>query len=93
MCISGLGRDEDGALAVNLLPAIKPQDVYSKVLEVVLEQIRKDVNIDVDHSDEKIRKDGEFARMVKDLVNRKVIKQTIMTSVYGVTLVGARDQV
>jgi len=26
-------------------------------------------------------------------VNRKVIKQTVMTSVYGVTLIGARDQI
>lgn len=27
------------------------------------------------------------------IVTRKVIKQTVMTSVYGVTLIGARDQI
>jgi DNA-directed RNA polymerase len=31
--------------------------------------------------------------MKDNMVNRKVIKQTVMTSVYGVTLVGARDQI
>ncbi|KAI3853832.1 hypothetical protein MKW92_047437 [Papaver armeniacum] len=29
----------------------------------------------------------------KGLVNRKLVKQTVMTSVYGVTYVGARDQI
>ena len=36
---------------------------------------------------------GKAARMVKDVVDRKVIKQTVMTSVYGVTRIGARAQV
>lgn len=36
---------------------------------------------------------GVCARMVKGIVNRKVIKQTVMTSVYGVTRLGARLQV
>jgi DNA-directed RNA polymerase len=33
--------------------------------------------------------------MIKEAkcVNRKVVKQTVMTSVYGVTLIGARDQI
>jgi DNA-directed RNA polymerase len=29
----------------------------------------------------------------ENIVNRRVIKQTVMTSVYGVTLIGARDQI
>jgi DNA-directed RNA polymerase len=36
---------------------------------------------------------GKYARMVDGLIDRKVIKQTVMTSVYGVTRVGAREQV
>ncbi len=36
---------------------------------------------------------GEMARLVAPIVSRKVIKQTVMTSVYGVTRVGARLQV
>lgn len=35
----------------------------------------------------------EHARLVKGNVDRKVVKQTVMTSVYGVTSRGARDQV
>ena len=33
------------------------------------------------------------AQIVDGLVSRKVVKQTVMTSVYGVTFVGARQQV
>jgi DNA-directed RNA polymerase len=35
----------------------------------------------------------ERALVVRDQIDRKVVKQTVMTSVYGVTMVGARDQV
>ena len=33
------------------------------------------------------------ARFLLGRVDRKVVKQTVMTSVYGVTYIGARDQV
>jgi len=36
---------------------------------------------------------GKIARFLADKIDRKVIKQTVMTSVYGVTHVGARAQV
>lgn len=32
----------------------------------------------------------EVAESLKENVSRKVIKQTVMTSVYGVTFIGAR---
>jgi len=35
----------------------------------------------------------EVAESLKGKVNRKTIKQTVMTSVYGVTFIGARDQI
>ena len=35
----------------------------------------------------------EVAESLKGHVTRKVIKQTVMTSVYGVTLIGARKQI
>jgi DNA-directed RNA polymerase, mitochondrial len=38
-------------------------------------------------------KNKKFAQLVQGKVDRKVIKQTVMTSVYGVTAIGARDQV
>jgi DNA-directed RNA polymerase len=83
---AGLGRDYDGGKSVNLVPHEVPQDVYSSVLSKVLERLEKD------QSDEK----EELARKAMRLqgnVSRKVIKQTVMTSVYGVTKIGARDQV
>eukprot|EP01035_Chromulina_nebulosa_P017423 gene17423-22974_t len=84
---AALGKDELGGLAVNLLPSDKPQDVYSKVLEIVIRKI----NHDSEQSDNLIIK--KSAILVKDIVDRKVIKQTVMTSVYGVTQIGAREQV
>jgi DNA-directed RNA polymerase len=35
----------------------------------------------------------EVAESLKGKVNRKTIKQTVMTSVYGVTFIGAREQI
>ena len=34
-----------------------------------------------------------MAELVIDRIDRKLVKQTVMTSVYGVTFVGARDQI
>ena len=78
---------------MNLMPAEKPQDVYSEVLTLVLDTIERDSLIPEDEEDPKIRKKGIYARYVQGHVNRKVIKQTVMTSVYGVTLTGARAQI
>eukprot|EP00471_Norrisiella_sphaerica_P000275 CAMPEP_0184483940 /NCGR_PEP_ID=MMETSP0113_2-20130426/5622_1 /TAXON_ID=91329 /ORGANISM="Norrisiella sphaerica, Strain BC52" /LENGTH=961 /DNA_ID=CAMNT_0026864629 /DNA_START=144 /DNA_END=3030 /DNA_ORIENTATION=- len=79
---AALGRDEHGGASVNLVPSIRPQDVYTEVLKLVLAKLDQD------------EKDGhELALMLKGLVNRKVVKQTVMTSVYGVTFIGARDQI
>lgn len=82
---SALGRDLKGGFEVNLINRERPGDVYSKVLEFVLEKIKNETNpVDVKYA-ELLRKEG--------IVTRKVIKQTVMTSVYGVTLIGARDQI
>ncbi|XP_061197360.1 DNA-directed RNA polymerase, mitochondrial-like [Saccostrea echinata] len=79
---AALGRDQAGAESVNLSPFSHPQDVYSDVVELV-EKIRK-----------KDAEDGlEIAQKLEGLVKRKTIKQTIMTSVYGVTMYGAKLQI
>ena len=92
---AALGRDSHGGAAVNLVKnkVDKPADVYSEVLTIVQEHIRKEMQISPDEEDKGKRLKGEMARLVAPLVNRKVIKQTVMTSVYGVTRVGARLQV
>lgn len=83
---AGLGRDALGGASVNLMPHATPQDVYSSVLTKVLEKL------EVDAQNEESR-EGAIARRLKGYVSRKVIKQTVMTSVYGVTKSGARAQV
>lgn len=90
---AGLGRDLMGGKAVNLTPSNSPQDVYSKVLEIVLKRIDEDSCIAEDVEDPKLLERRKWALIVKNVVNRKVIKQTVMTSVYGVTKIGARAQV
>jgi DNA-directed RNA polymerase len=90
---AGLGRDELGGKAVNLIPSDSPQDVYTKVLEIVLRHVDQDCLISEEDTNKQLAIKGKLARIVKPLLSRKVIKQTVMTSVYGVTKVGARAQV
>lgn len=79
---AALGRDPGGALAVNLIPSDRPQDVYSRVVDIV-EAMRK----------EDAAKGNKQAAMLEGFIQRKVIKQTVMTTVYGVTRFGARLQI
>ena len=91
---------------MNLVPSAQPQDVYSRVLELVMAQLDEDAALldrpsataaGAEGQDDglplKERKKAEAARLIRPVVNRKVIKQTVMTSVYGVTLIGAREQI
>jgi hypothetical protein len=58
------------------------QDVYSEIAKLVQNRVARD------------EADGVPEAMVlRDNVNRKLVKQTVMTSVYGVTFVGARHQI
>jgi DNA-directed RNA polymerase len=82
---SALGRDYKGGYEVNLINRDRPGDVYTKVLDIVLEKIRNE-------NDPSIKPLADMLREA-NCVNRKTIKQTVMTSVYGVTLLGARDQI
>ena len=92
---AALGRDYQGGAAVNLVSNTtdKPADVYSEVLTIVKRRIVADMSIPPDDPDDARRLRGEMSRLVQPIVNRKVIKQTVMTSVYGVTRIGARLQV
>lgn len=79
---AALGRDKDGAISVNLAPSEKPQDVYSTVANLVELNRSRDAN------------DGNnIAQALEGYIKRKVIKQTVMTTVYGVTAYGARLQI
>ncbi|KAJ8503283.1 hypothetical protein ONZ45_g10994 [Pleurotus djamor] len=79
---AALGGDARGAAQVNLSAADRPSDVYTyvgKMVETLLDQ-------DAEKGD-------KYALMLRGKITRKVVKQTVMTTVYGVTFVGARDQI
>lgn len=79
---AALGGDIAGARQVNLEPGDKPADVYTGVAELV----KADIKHDAEAGD-------ELARALEGRVTRKVVKQTVMTNVYGVTFNGAMHQV
>ncbi|KIY01803.1 uncharacterized protein Z520_01941 [Fonsecaea multimorphosa CBS 102226] len=79
---AALGGDLAGARQVNLEPGDKPADVYSGVCELVKAEIKEDA-----------AKGDSLAKMLDGKVTRKVVKQTVMTNVYGVTFLGAIRQV
>jgi len=79
---AALGGDEIGAKKVNLVPSDAPQDVYSGVATVVAKRVHEDALAG-----------HELGKLLDGKVDRKVVKQTVMTSVYGVTYIGARLQI
>ncbi|RVX06547.1 DNA-directed RNA polymerase 2, chloroplastic/mitochondrial [Vitis vinifera] len=85
---AALGRDQLGATAVNLVAGEKPADVYSGIAARVLDIMKRDAE-----KDPAIFPDALRARILINQVDRKLVKQTVMTSVYGVTYIGARDQI
>ncbi|KAL1563208.1 DNA-directed RNA polymerase 2, chloroplastic/mitochondrial [Salvia divinorum] len=85
---AALGRDKLGAAAVNLVTGEKPADVYSGIASRVLDIMKEDAQKDPAEYPEALH-----ARLLVNQVDRKLVKQTVMTSVYGVTYIGARDQI
>lgn len=84
--LSAMAGDWGCGELVNLIPGSAPQSVYKAVLASVIEKVR-----------EAVRSGHELAGAVLPLLTAddgvKVVKQPIMTAVYGVTRIGARDQV
>ncbi|KAI9461958.1 DNA/RNA polymerase [Lactarius psammicola] len=81
---AALGGDAHGARQVNLDVTDRPSDVYTYVANMVEKRMRKDLERDPGN---------KFAKMLLGKIARKVVKQTVMTTVYGVTFVGAREQI
>ena len=77
---AAFGRDEAGGRQVNLAASDRPGDVYTAILKLVIKDIENET------SEEYV----EIAESIKGKVDRKTIKQTVMTQVYGVTFIGAR---
>lgn len=79
---AALGGDLVGAKQVNLSGGDRPADVYSGVADLVIDVI-----------DRHAAEGDEVAKMLQGKITRKVVKQTVMTTVYGVTFIGAKEQV
>ena len=79
---AALGRDRAGGATVNLTPSDRPQDVYSAVADALRARVERDAAAG-----------DPVAQSLVGEVNRKLVKQTVMTTVYGVTFIGARDQI
>jgi DNA-directed RNA polymerase len=108
---AALGRDKLGALAVNLIPSEKVEDVYSFVLGIVRDQASKDAaraeSLSLEDlirecpanfqglksGDAKIKAIlAQIAIKAPGVLQRRTVKQTVMTICYGVTQIGASDQ-
>ena len=79
---AALGGDLEGAKQVNLEPADRPQDVYSGVAQLVAADIERQA-----------QEGNEVAIALRGHITRKIVKQTVMTNVYGVTFIGAKAQI
>lgn len=79
---AAIGRDAEAAALVNMVPQDEPSDLYSAVAEQVAAQVEQDAEAG-----------DPVARGLVGLVDRKVVKQPTMTSVYGVTQYGAGNQI
>lgn len=102
---AALGLDTVGGTAVNLCDYPEPQDVYIGVMEEVIKRVADEAAIDLDIDDDpeslekltkkekKALKRNQSAKLVNGLIDRGVVKRTVMTSVYGVTYIGARQQI
>lgn len=94
---AALGGDPEGGKAVNLLPGQRG-DVYTTVLNKVKAKVEQDVaksaNIAVETEVEnKLSKAVVDPALIHPLLSRKLVKQTIMTTVYGVTQYGGALQI
>ncbi|KAF1936175.1 DNA/RNA polymerase [Clathrospora elynae] len=79
---AALGGDHAGARQVNLEPSDRPQDIYTGVAELVKEMVAKEAAEGL-----------PLANFINGYITRKVVKRTVMTNVYGVTFMGAKQQV
>ncbi|KAL6935411.1 hypothetical protein ACO0R3_000454 [Hanseniaspora guilliermondii] len=85
---AALGRDKSGAKEVNLLPSDAPQDVYSTVAKSVNQKVYEQ-----DETKNELKEVQKSVRQMLPEITRKICKQPVMTTVYGVTKFGAKNQV
>jgi DNA-directed RNA polymerase len=79
--LSAMGRDPVGALATNLTSSPERHDIYQQVADAVMQTVSRDASLDV----------AEATAWVGN-VTRNTVKRAVMTTPYGVTAMGIRDQ-
>ncbi|KAL0061581.1 DNA-directed RNA polymerase [Marasmius tenuissimus] len=79
---AALGGDSRGAEQVNLAAGERPSDVYTYVGNMAEKVLKEDAE-----------RGEKYAVMLAGKITRKLVKQTVMTTVYGVTFIGAREQI
>lgn len=98
---SAILRDSIGGAAVNLIPSDRPQDIYRRVADKVVERLQKDATngtMDEDCENDK----GTYVKygtkyLAQEWLNygitRSTTKRCVMTLAYGATEYGFRDQI
>lgn len=84
--LSALFRDEIGGQATNLTNNAIMEDIYRRVAEAAT--VRLGAMVLDDHESERLR-----VLWLQHGINRKVVKRSVMTTPYGVTLMSATDYV
>ncbi len=79
--LSAMGRDLDGGRATNLVPNDRPSDIYREVAERVSARVDLDASAGI-----------AIARGWQGRISRDLVKRATMTTPYGVTSTGIRDQ-
>lgn len=93
---SAMLLDEKGGAEVNLVPKEKPADIYTAVMNAVVERIEADLFSDVVFQEKKDGPNltrGELAKMWHGNVYRKDVKRPVMTLAYGAKQFGYTDQI
>jgi DNA-directed RNA polymerase len=78
---SGLLLDPIGGAATNLVPGQSPNDIYQEVADVLNAKVEQDVAVG-----------DENAKLWRGKITRKVTKRGVMTTPYGATTYGLRNQ-
>jgi len=86
--LSAMMRDEETAKLVNLLPAKEPQDIYSAAAEKVVAL----VDLDVCEKEKNLKLAKLWRTYMETKDTRKVVKQGVMTYVYGSTPHGIAEE-
>ena len=85
--LSAMLRDEVGGAAVNLVPSVVPHDIYTEVLEK-LREILTDLSQTAADESDRVKAAGWLPHLT-----RSIVKRPVMTTPYGVSAFGIRDQI